>query len=296
MNSDSREPLEPDGLSGPISERGTDGPSILTGGPGEGFPRAAIAPGPHRPRVRLAVILFALTCASTFYAGIGQFGAPKIVVDPRTGQRARLVKVDPITRRARLVIDWPQTLLNGFTYATAVLAILAAHEMGHYLQARRYGVPATLPLFIPMPLSPIGTMGAVIVQEPGVADRKSLFDIAISGPLAGLIVALPLNWWGIAHSTIEKLPAKAVGWTNPRVVEWMIAWIHRPLQPGEDIILNPILFAGWVGIFITGLNLIPIGQLDGGHILYCLVGRRAHGIARFLFLGAAGFVIFQVAR
>src|SRR5262249_19640054 len=170
---------------------------------------------------------------------------------------------------------------------------LGAHEMGHYLQARRYGVPVTLPLFIPM-IPPLGTMGAVIVQQPGVADRKSMFDIAITGPLAGLVVALPLNWWGIAHSQIRPVADITFGYTNPRIVEWMIAWIHRPLGPGEDIVLNPILFAGWVGILVTALNLIPIGQLDGGHILYCLIGRKAHWVALPLFLGGIGFVIYQM--
>jgi membrane-associated protease RseP (regulator of RpoE activity) len=125
-----------------------------------------------------------------------------------------------------------------------------------------------------------------------------MFDIAISGPLAGLVVALPLNWWGILHSRIMpiELNSAGYGYTNPLIVEWMVRWIHRPMNAGEDIALNPILFAGWVGIFITALNLVPIGQLDGGHILYCLVGKKAHQIARALFVGAIGVVVFQVLR
>src|SRR6185503_10094337 len=90
--------------------------------------------------------------------------------------------------------------LNGLEYSGCVIAILGAHEMGHYLQARRYGVPASLPYFIPLPISPFGTMGAVIVQQSGVADRKSMFDIAISGPLAGLVVALPVAYLGIRRA------------------------------------------------------------------------------------------------
>jgi membrane-associated protease RseP (regulator of RpoE activity) len=239
------------------------------------------------------VILFVLTCATTFYAGTGQFTADKTVINPKTGERVTLVTIDPKTGRLTKVIDWRKTFLNGLTYATAVMIMLGAHEMGHYLQARRYGVPASLPLFIPMPFGPLGTMGAVIIQQAGTADRKSMFDIAITGPLAGLAVALPLNWWGILHTRIEQMPPNAPGWTNPLIVEWMVAWIKEPLQPGQDIILNPILFAGWVGIFITGLNLIPIGQLDGGHILYCLLGKKAHAVARALYYGAVGFVVFQ---
>jgi membrane-associated protease RseP (regulator of RpoE activity) len=253
-------------------------------------------PTPWSHRRRLALVLFVLTCASTFVAGTAQFRAPLTRIDPRTGASVRQVWIDPATGLSMSHIDWRQTLLNGLSYSMAVIAILGAHEMGHYLQACRYRVPASLPLFIPMPFSPVGTMGAVIVQQAGVANRKSLFDIAISGPLAGLIVALPLSWWGIQQSEVIQVPPNSVGWTNPLVFEWMVGWIKQPLQPGQDIELNPILFAGWVGIFITGLNLVPIGQLDGGHILYCLLGKRAHLVARLLFIGAIAFVVFQVSQ
>jgi membrane-associated protease RseP (regulator of RpoE activity) len=234
---------------------------------------------------------------STVFAGASQFGALRTTTDPVTGRVLKVVTKDPKTGETSDAIDWTRTLFNGLTYATAVMVMLIAHEMGHYLQARRYHVPATLPMFIPMPISPIGTMGAVIVQKAGAGDRKAMFDIAISGPLAGLVVALPLNWWGIEHSKIFEIPAGAPpGWTNPLLVEWMIGWIHRPLAPGEDIALNPILFAGWVGLFITALNLIPIGQLDGGHILYCLLGKKAHLVARALYMGGIAFFVLQVLR
>jgi len=237
--------------------------------PEERAPHGHMAPPRSPPRRRTAIILFVLTCGSTFFAGIGQFAVLKTAIHPATGNEVPVVEVDPATGQRSLVPDpWKrQSLLNGLTYAIAVMVMLGAHEAGHYLQALRYRVPASLPMFIPMPIGPLGTMGAVIFQQPGVADRKSLFDIAISGPLAGLAVALPLNWWGIQHSQIIAIRPGAQGWTNPRLVEWMVAWIHRPLLPGEDIALNPILFAGWVGIFITALNMVPIGQLDGGHIL-----------------------------
>ena len=296
MNGEPQAPLDPEELSGSSLRLETDATLKSDSVSDVGCASIAILPVRRRSRKWLALILFLLTCASTFYAGTGQFRAPMTFIDPATGKRVMQIEVDRATRRGKILIDWPQTLLNGLAYATSVLAILMAHEMGHYLQARRYQVPASLPMFIPMPFGPLGTMGAVIVQQPGAADRKSMFDIAISGPLAGLAVALPLNWWGIQHSYIVKMSPNSVGWTNPRIVEWMIAWIQRPLQPGEDILFNPILFAGWVGIFITGLNLMPIGQLDGGHILYCLVGRRAHSIARMLYFGAVGFVVFKVVQ
>lgn len=296
MNEEPREPLESKVQPSSIFDVESESHSTPVARPGDGLQHFPTRSMPHRPRYRLALILFLLTCASTIYAGTFQFLDPMTVIDPATGQEQARIEIDSKTGSKRVLINWRQSLLNGLTYATAVLVMLGAHEMGHYLQARRYGVPASLPMFIPMPFGPLGTMGAVIAQQPGVADRKSMFDIAISGPLAGLAVALPLNWWGIQHSRVELIQPNQAGWTNPLIVEWMIGWIHKPLQPGEDIILNPILFAGWVGIFITALNLIPIGQLDGGHILYCLVGRKAHRIARALYMGAVAFVVFQVLR
>jgi membrane-associated protease RseP (regulator of RpoE activity) len=287
MNDEPQKPLEPEIVSGPIFD-GNVRP-MPYGEAREPGPHFAAPPAPRRPKRRLPLILFLLTCASTLYAGMAFPG----VIDETTGKVVDLSEINPATYQGTLRLYWPRTLLNGFTYAAAVLTVLGAHEMGHYLQARRYGVPVTLPLFIPM-IPPLGTMGAVIVQQPGVADRKSMFDIAITGPLAGLVVALPLNWWGIVHSKIGPLPPGSTGYTNPRIVEWMVAWIHRPLQPGEDIVLNPILFAGWVGILVTALNLIPIGQLDGGHILYCLIGRKAHRVALLLYVCAIGLVIYQM--
>ena len=173
------------------------------------------------------------------------------------------------------------------------MAILFAHEMGHYLQARRYHVPASPPFFIPMPFVPFGTMGAVIVQHSGYADRKRLYDIAISGPLAGLVLALPILWVGVQQSQVIEIPPQFAGMSfgEPLVLQWMSDWIHGPRSAGEDLIMSPLLFAGWVGIFVTALNLIPIGQLDGGHILYALIGRKAHFVAMGLMYTALGYMV-----
>lgn len=184
--------------------------------------------------------------------------------------------------------------VGGIAYAAAVMFILVAHEMGHYLQARRYHVPASLPYFIPMPLTPLGTMGAVIVQGRGSADRKQMFDIAISGPLAGLVVALPVMYFGLLNSTVKAIPDNFNGivYGDPLIIKWMAASIHGTLPPGHDIVISPLGFAGWVGILVTALNLIPIGQLDGGHILYTLIGKRAHVVAMGILGGA---VIYMFA-
>lgn len=185
-------------------------------------------------------------------------------------------------------------LSAGWVYSSALMAILLAHELGHFMQAVRHQVPASPPFFIPFPLSPFGTMGAVIAQAGGVANRRQMFDIAISGPLAGLVLALPIAWWGVSQSTlVEMIPGDdALIFGDPLVLQWMIERIHGAKPPDTEVALNPLLFAGWVGIFITALNLMPIGQLDGGHILYCLIGRRAHGVALCVVASAVGYMAY----
>ncbi|MEO1996079.1 MAG: site-2 protease family protein, partial [Planctomycetaceae bacterium] len=185
-------------------------------------------PQNFRPKKRTATILFICTCLSTWVTG-GLFFA-----------------TDTFNAYA------------GLSYSASLMTILVFHEMGHYLQAQRWGVPATLPFFIPMPMiGPFGTMGAVIIQGAGVANRKSLFEIAVTGPLAGLIVAIPVTFYGICVSEHQEIGEGAMVFGNPLLLEWMYESIHGPLPPQHDMLLNPYLFAGWVGIFITGLNLIP---------------------------------------
>ena len=244
-----------------------------------------LAPPRRRPRnrKRIALILFALTCLSTFLVGaLGNGFLPSPWA---------------------LVAIWSQIQheglatfsLRGLSYAGPVMLILLFHEMGHYLQARRYHVPASLPYFIPMPLTFFGTMGAVIVQSAGYPNRKSLFDIAVSGPLAGLVLAIPIAWIGVLNSSVVTVVPGAAAYSlgDPLVLQWMVRAVHGPLAENQDVLLNPMLFAGWVGIFITALNLIPIGQLDGGHILYALVGRRAHTIAVTLLWGAVAYMVLS---
>lgn len=184
---------------------------------------------------------------------------------------------------------------HGPAFSAAVMFTLLAHELGHFIQAIRYHVPASLPYFIPMPASPIGTMGAVIAMQPGVGDRRSIFDIGISGPLAGLVPALVFSIVGLQWSEVivvnERLAGTQLG--EPLLFKAISSLIFGPLRENQDILLHPLAFAGWVGVFITALNLVPIGQLDGGHVLYCLLLKRAHGVAQLLLFGAmAGMVIF----
>ncbi len=180
------------------------------------------------------------------------------------------------------------TLMGGWIYSVSLLTILTAHEFGHYFAARHHRVRATLPYFIPFP-SFLGTLGAVIRMSPYIPSRRALFDIAAAGPIAGLVVAIPLSIIGVAIS--ENVPAGdpegVIILGDPllfRVIEWSL------LEPrGEDVelLLHPVAFAGWVGLFVTALNLLPISQLDGGHIGYALFGRRSRFIAALAFVALA---------
>ncbi len=235
------------------------------------------------PRSKLPLILFILTCLSTFIVG-GIGNSPFFPVPAQLSALHSYIQE----------IGWNTFLYRGFSYAGPVMLILLSHEMGHYLQSRRYHIPATQPFFIPMPMSPFGTMGAVILQRGGVANRKQMFDIAVSGPLAGLVFALPFAYWGILNSTVVTTLDRAGSYSygEPLILKWMITLVHGPLAENQDILLNPMLFAGWVGIFITALNLLPIGQLDGGHILYMLIGKRANLVAKLFMVSAICYMTY----
>lgn len=185
-------------------------------------------------------------------------------------------------------------LAGGMLYSASLVLILLFHEMGHYLTARRYRVPASLPYFIPVPLPPFGTFGAVIKMGGRIPDRKALFDIAIMGPAMGLVLALPLAVLGIAGSTVTSLDSMPAGETllGPSILfAYLIEWIHGPLAEGSGLQLHPVATAGWAGLFVTALNLLPMGQLDGGHIVYALFHRKSSLIYRMVFFAFTLFAI-----
>jgi membrane-associated protease RseP (regulator of RpoE activity) len=183
---------------------------------------------------------------------------------------------------------------GGPVYSAAIMTILTAHEMGHYTQCRRYGIPATLPFFIPMPISPFGTMGAVIRMQGPLEERRALFDIAVAGPLAGLVFALPAAIIGIHLSRVVDLTAGggSIPLGDSILFKGLVHWIVGPIPAGRDLMLHPLAFAGWAGLFVTALNLLPIGQLDGGHILYALLGTRRALPVSLAFMG--GFAVLGV--
>lgn len=185
--------------------------------------------------------------------------------------------------------------LGGPLYSLGLMSILLFHEAGHYLQARRYGVPTTLPYFLPLPgmVSPFGTLGAVLAMRSGAAQNRALFDIAVSGPLAGLVPALTATFVGLHWS--EVVPAESGSGTTlgvPLVFRWAAEWlVVRP--EGYAIVPHPLAYAGWVGLLVTALNLFPVGQLDGGHILFALAPRWAHRISRLVVAGAWLWMLHQ---
>jgi membrane-associated protease RseP (regulator of RpoE activity) len=167
--------------------------------------------------------------------------------------------------------------VGGLAYSISIMSILLAHEMGHYLMTRRYGIPATLPYFLPFPLSPFGTFGAVIKMKGVIINKRALFDIGIAGPLAGFAVAVPFIAIGIKLSTVQAvdgaMPFMQLG--DPLLFRILQRLIIGEIPAGYDLVLHPFGYAGWVGLFVTALNLLPVGQLDGGHVVYAVFGRKS---------------------
>lgn len=178
---------------------------------------------------------------------------------------------------ATLFSTW---LVGGPWFSLAIMSILGAHEMGHFLMCRKYQVPATLPYFIPFPFpsyNPFGTLGALISMRGFFPNRKALFDIGAGGPLAGLAVTLPVLAIGLALSTVTPLNQETVhGLTLGECLLFKaLSWLILGYNTNQmQVVLHPVAYAGWAGLFVTGLNLIPVGQLDGGHVMYALFGQR----------------------
>ncbi|MBN1480927.1 site-2 protease family protein [candidate division KSB1 bacterium] len=187
-------------------------------------------------------------------------------------------------------------LTLGVWYSLPVIAILLAHEMGHYLMCRRYHIPATLPFFIPFPyLNPFGTMGAMIQMRGLIPHRKALFDVGAAGPLAGLIVTIPVIYFGLQLSDIVPASDGSEGMTiilGESLVYKLLSFLALGSIPvSYDVRLHDMAYAGWVGLFVTSLNLLPIGQLDGGHIFYSLYGRKGFKFMPLFILALGGLTV-----
>ena len=177
-------------------------------------------------------------------------------------------------------------VLHSLEFTAALLGILLAHEFGHYIAARIHRVDASLPYFIPLPIaSPFGTMGAVIRMRSVIPTRRALLDIGAAGPLAGLVLAIPIYAWGVAHSpviAIPENPEELVNLGDSLLLRLLDHWFAPPTPQGTDVMLSPVAFAGWAGMFVTMINLLPVGQLDGGHVAYALFGPRQNRIAHWV--------------
>ena len=229
----------------------------------------------ERSNPTVNLVLFLLTLASTLAAGCLVAGSfPFVTFDP---------------------LREPYRLLDGLPFAITLMAILGTHEFGHYFTARHYGASVSLPYFIPAPppLFLFGTLGAVIRMRSPARDRNSLFDIAVAGPLAGLVVALPALWLGLTWSRVGVVPAEGGMMFGDSLLMRLITWlVFGRIPEGMDVFVHPVALAGWVGLFVTALNLFPVGQLDGGRIAYALFGARHRtvSIATFFALLALGVV------
>jgi hypothetical protein len=178
------------------------------------------------------------------------------------------------------VFSNPSGIVAGLPFAATLLGILFTHEMGHYVVGRLRHAPVSLPYFIPMPplISILGTMGAVIVQREPMEDRRTILEVGIAGPLAGLVVAIPLLFYGLATSTIGPPPAGGYIQEGNSLLYIAAKWlIYGQFLPsgGVDVQLGPVAWGAWIGLLVTMLNLLPIGQLDGGHVAFALLGRYA---------------------
>ncbi|MCE9524700.1 MAG: site-2 protease family protein [Planctomycetales bacterium] len=251
-----------------------------------------------RRRVRTPFILFLVTSLSTWFAGAtlwmpfyylfgAVIGTPILWGGFETGLYYPH-HLDFMELRQVLLVHW----FDGLLYMICVQLILFSHEMGHFLYAVYYRVRCTLPYFIPFPIAPTGTMGAVIAMEGHKANRPQIFDIGIAGPIAGLCLAVPILWLGVRNLNFDVPAGGGMALDLPLAIRWLVDQMH-PGKLGETNHVwlsqsNPYFIAGWFGFIMTALNMLPVSQLDGGHITYTLWGKGAHWVAR-------GFMVFVFA-
>ena len=237
-------------------------------------------PRKFRDRRWLHLLLLVLTIGTTTLAGANHFAS--YLTD---------------FGRQPLVMTPATLLLGGFWYSGTILLILGAHELGHYLACRYYQVDASLPFFIPAPLPLTGTLGAFIkIREP-IPTKRMLFDIGIAGPIAGFVFTVPALVFGILMSPVVKLPENFEGMElgEPLLFKMATWMIWGSLADGYSVNLHPMAFAAWFGLLATALNLFPIGQLDGGHISYAVLGRRSTTVTIVAISIAIGLTFYSTS-
>jgi len=191
------------------------------------------------------------------------------------------------------VLKEPGQIYKGIPFAVTLMVILLSHELSHYFTSKRHGVKATLPYFIPAPTI-IGTFGAFIKMKSPIVTRQSLIDIGASGPIAGFIISVIATIVGLNMSEVVTTTqtAGALNLGDSILFSFLSRAILGVTSHGHDVLLNPVAFAGWIGLFVTSINLIPVGQLDGGHIAYALLGERHVHLSVVLIIVMAGLGLF----
>jgi membrane-associated protease RseP (regulator of RpoE activity) len=231
------------------------------------------------------ILLFVVTIFTTFMVGIDQSVSYL--------HTEALVQGSQVPLNLETVMD-PKVISLAIIYVVVLLGILLGHEFGHFLTCRYYRINATLPYFIPAPTL-IGTLGAFIKIKSPITRKKQLFDIGVAGPLTGFILSIPALIYGLSLS--KALPPSAAEeqfvlvFGEPLILKILGAMIFKNIPSDYNVFLHPVAFAGWVGILVTSFNLFPVGQLDGGHVSYSLLGEKARHVAG-IFLGV--FVIMGI--
>lgn len=223
------------------------------------------------------MFLFLATVATTTLVGMGQYAA-------FAGQ--------PLSRFMASAL-----VVRGFWYSATILAILGCHELGHYFACRYYDVDASLPYFLPIPITLTGTLGAFIrIREP-IPSKRMLFDIGIAGPIAGFVVAVPALFIGLWMSRVVPMPAEFHGLSlgEPLLFKLASSLIWGTPPDGYYLNMHPMAFAAWFGLLATALNLFPIGQLDGGHISYAVLGRRSTMLTLVMIVVAIALSYFSMS-
>ena len=234
-------------------ERTPDGHAITYG----------YAPPKRKRRLWINVLLFVLTIGTTLLVGSINHGG------------------DPFKHPLDL-------LLLGWPFSLSIILVLGSHELAHFLTARRLGVDATPPYFLPVPHPMTGTMGAFIRINSPVPTKSALVRVGVSGPLVGFLVALPVSFIGLLLSKPVAVNAsQGIQLGSPLMFGLFSELLHPRLGPGTDLLLHPVAFAGWLGLFVTALNLLPIGQLDGGHVAYAVFGKRWQKLSWFVIAALA---------
>lgn len=266
-------------------------PRPETAGPLLDFPRPVpvLPPArrPERPRYRLALLLLVLTFFTATSAG------PAFLLWSRTDVMTDLDVILTWRQIARVWSD-PALLRLGLSYSVPAMLILLAHELGHYIACRRYKLPSTLPYFLPLPAM-LGTLGAFIRIKAPLRSKKELFDVGIAGPIAGFVMLVPFLLYGAAKSEPVVLGTFEGGLLVPArclALDLALGLFHGRLEAGMVVNYHPFALAAWLGLLATAINLIPLGQLDGGHILYATAGRwqRRLALPLWLALGLAGII------